>query len=142
MDSKLRALTSTAAATVVQLLATAAWEQATTAMDGLWRRVYPERVETVHAELKEIRAEVLAARWVGDEEVERALVGEWQGRLRRLVAADPQLAGELQGVVATLREVLADADPHLGTTITQRVMTVSKGRDNQVGHDRHVATGK
>jgi hypothetical protein len=142
MDSKLRALTYTAATTVVQLLATAAWEQATTAIDGLWGRVHPERVETVHAELEETRAEVLAARWVGDEQVEQALVGEWQGRLRRLVAADPQLAGELQRVVAKLRGVLADADPHLGITIAQRAMTVSKSRDNQAGHNLHVVTGE
>jgi hypothetical protein len=38
MDPELSALTSPAVTTVVQLLATAAWEQPTTAVGGLWRR--------------------------------------------------------------------------------------------------------
>jgi predicted nucleic acid-binding protein len=41
VDPELAVLTSTAAATVVQLLATAAWEQAKNAIVGLWRRVLP-----------------------------------------------------------------------------------------------------
>jgi hypothetical protein len=47
----------------------------------LWRRVHPERAETVQAELEDSRAEVLIARQVGDEEIEQALVGEWQVEL-------------------------------------------------------------
>jgi hypothetical protein len=47
MEPELSVLPSLAAATVVQLLVTAVWEQATSAVGGLWRRVYPERVETV-----------------------------------------------------------------------------------------------
>jgi hypothetical protein len=78
VDPELAVLTSTAATTVVQLLATAAWEQAKSAVVGLWRRVHPERAEMVQAELEDSRAEVLAARQVGDEQIEQALVGEWQ----------------------------------------------------------------
>jgi len=43
--------------------------------------VHPERAETVQAELEDSRAEVLIARQVGDEEIEQALVGEWQVEL-------------------------------------------------------------
>lgn len=86
----------------MQLLATTAWEQAKNAVGRLWRRAHPERVETMQAELEEARAEVLAARRDSDEQVEQALVGEWQGRLRRLVSADPQLAEELWRVVDQL----------------------------------------
>jgi hypothetical protein len=103
---------------VVQLLTTAAWERATSVVGGLWRRVHPERAETVQAELADSRAEVLAARQAGDEQVEQALIGEWQGRLRRLVAADPQLVDELRRVVAELRSALADADSQQGATIS------------------------
>ena len=98
MDPELAALTSTAATTVVQLLAPAAWEPATSAVGGLWRRVHPERAETVQAELEEGRAEVLAAREVGDEQGEPALVGGWQGRLRPPGAAEPRPGGRLRGV--------------------------------------------
>ncbi len=142
MDPELTALTSTAATTVVQLLATAAWEQAKSAIGGLWRRAYPERAETVQAELEDSRTEVLAARQVGDERVEQALVGEWQGRLRRLVAADPQLVDDLRRVVAELSSALADADPPRGATITMQARTFGNSRVNQAGRDLHVTTGE
>jgi hypothetical protein len=142
VDPELTALTSTAATTVVQLLATAAWEQATTAVGGLWRRVHPERAQTVQAELVDSRAEVLAAREVGDEQVEQALVGEWQGWLRRLVVADPQLVDDLRRVVADLRSALADADPRQNTTITMQATTFGTSRAYQAGRDLHVTTGE
>ncbi|MGH3773774.1 MAG: hypothetical protein ACRDRW_20690 [Pseudonocardiaceae bacterium] len=135
-------MTSTAATTVVQLLATAAWERATSAVGGLWRRVHPERAETVQAELAEGRTEVLAARATGDEQVEQALVGEWQGRLRRLLAADPQLADELRLVVAELGSALADADPQRGATITMQATAFGSSRVNQAGRDLHITTGE
>jgi hypothetical protein len=142
MDPELTALTSTAATTVVQLLATAAWERATSAVGGLWRRVHPERAETVQAELVEGRTEVLAARQAGDEQAEQALVGEWQGRLRRLLAADPQLADELRLMVAQLRSALADADPPQNTAITMQATAFGSSRVNQAGRDLHITTGK
>ena len=142
MDPELTALTSTAAATVVKLLATAAWERATSAVGGLWRRVHPERAQTVQAELEDSRAEVLAAREVGDEQVEQILVGEWQGRLRRLVVADPQLVDELRWMVAELRAVLADADPPQHITISMQATTFDTSRVNQAGRDLHITTGE
>lgn len=142
MNPELTALTSTAATTVVQLLATAAWEQTTSAVGGLWRRVHPERAETVQAELAEGRAEVLAARQVGDEQVEQALVGEWQSRLRRLVAADPQLVDDLRRVVAELRSALAEADSQQGAAITMQATTFGNSRVNQAGRDLHITTGE
>ncbi|MGH3827273.1 MAG: hypothetical protein ACRDQX_08880 [Pseudonocardiaceae bacterium] len=142
MDPELAALTSTAASTVVKLLATSAWERATDAVGGLWRRVHPERVETVQAELEDSRAEVLAARTAGDEQVERALVGEWQNRLRRLLAADPLLADELRLVVAQLGSALTDADSQRGATITMRATASGNSRVHQAGRDLHVSTGE
>lgn len=142
VDLELTALISTAAATMVQLLATEVWEQAKTAIGGLWRQTHPERVETVQAELVESRAEVLAAREVGDEQVEQALVSEWHNRLRRLVATDPQLAVELQRVVVKLRSALADTDPPRGVTITMQATALGNSRVNQAGHDLHVTTGE
>jgi hypothetical protein len=142
VDPDLTALTSTAATTVVQLLATAAWEQAKSAVGGLWRRVHPERAETVQAELEETRAEVLAAREIGDEQAEQALVSEWHSRLRRLVAVDPQLADDLRRVLAELRSALADADTAPGSTISMQAMTFGTSRVNQAGRDLHITTGE
>ncbi len=142
MDPELTALTSTAATTVVQLLATAAWEQAKSAVGGLWRRAHPERAKTVQAELEDSRTEVLAARQAGDEQVEQDLVGEWHGRLRRLVAADPQLVDDLRRVVAELRSALADADPPQVTATTMQATAFGNSRVNQAGRDLHVTTGE
>jgi fumarate hydratase class II len=142
VDPELTALTSTAATTVVKLLATTAWEQATSAMGRLWRQVHPERTETVQAELEETRAEVLAAQQAEDEQAEQALVDEWQGRLRRLVAADPQLADDLRWLVTELRSALADADAPQGTTITMQATAFGTSRVNQAGRDLHVTTGE
>lgn len=102
----------------------------------------PERVATVQAELEDSRAEVLAAREVGDEQVEQALTGEWHGRLRRLVVTDPQLADELRRVVAELRSALADADPSRGATITMQATAFGNSRVNQAGHVLYVTTGE
>lgn len=142
MDPELMELTSTAATTVVKVLATAASEQVKRAVGGLWRRAHPERAETVGAELEETRTEVLAARQTGDEQLEQALVGEWQGRLRRLVVTDPQLAEELRQVVAQLRVVLAEVDPAQATTISMQATASGKSRVNQAGRDLHVNTGE
>lgn len=142
MDPELAALTSTAATTAVRLLATTAWEQATSAVGRLWRRVHPERAETVQAELADSRAEMLAARQAGDEQVEQALVGEWHNRLRRLIAADPQLADELRQVVAQLRSVLAEVEPQHGATITMQATTFGNSRVHQAGRDLHITTGE
>lgn len=140
MDPELVELTSMAGTTVVKVLATAASEQVKSAVAGLWRRAHPERAETVGAELEETRTEVLAARQVGDEHLEQALVGEWQGRLRRLVATNPQLADELRQLVAQLRLVLADVDPAQATTISMQATASGHSRVNQAGRDLHMTT--
>ncbi len=82
-------LTSAAARQVVTLLVTDGWEQVRGAVARLWQRVHPDRAETVEAELAQARDELLTARDAGDEQVAQALRAEWQGRLWRLLAADP-----------------------------------------------------
>jgi len=142
MDAELTGLASAAATTVVKLLATTGWEQAKTAVAGLWRRAHPERAETVQAELADSRTDVLAARQAGDEQAELALVGEWSGRLRRLVATDPALAAELRQLLAQLNAVLADVDPAHSATITMQATAFGHSRVNQAGRDLHITTGE
>ncbi|MGH3808810.1 MAG: hypothetical protein ACRDRU_19715 [Pseudonocardiaceae bacterium] len=140
MDPELTALTAMAATTVVQLLATTAWEQAKNAVGELWRRVHPDRAETVQAELEETRLELLTARQVENEQVEQALVGEWEGRLRRLMVADPQAVDDLRRIVAQLRSVLAVTDLQRGSVITMQATVFGHSRVNQAGRDLHVTT--
>lgn len=115
MEAELVTLASSAATTVVGLLATDGWEQAKRAVVALWRRARPEEAETVEAELVEARTEILTARRAGDGRTEDDLTAEWRIRLRRMLAADPALASDL-------RELLGDLGP----------LTPEAGRPNRV----------
>jgi malate synthase len=139
VDPELSALTSTAANTVVQLLATTAWEQATSLVSRLWRRAHPECAQEVQAELEGSRAELLAARQVGDERIEQVLVEQWRDRLRYLADANPQLVDELRHVVTRWGSMLAQADPPRDATIMMRTTTFGDSRVNQAGRDLHIA---
>lgn len=114
MESELTALVGLAASAVISGMATAGWESAQRAMGELWRRVHPERADTVLAELGEARADVLVARRDGDEQAERELVGEWQTRLRRLLAAHPEMVPELRRMVDELLPAAKEAEPRTG----------------------------
>ncbi|MFE2376853.1 hypothetical protein [Streptomyces sp. NPDC059398] len=137
MDPELTALTSTAATTVVQLLATEGWERAQAAVTGLWRRLHPERADTVSAELEESRSQVLAARRTGDGEAERDVVGAWQGRLRSLLLSHPEVAVELRRLLADeLEPALAATTQTTSTTMSARAS--GHARVYQAGRDQHI----
>ncbi|MEW1753335.1 hypothetical protein ACIQU1_25645 [Streptomyces angustmyceticus] len=92
-------------------MATDAWRQARDATVSLWRRVHPERVPAIEAELADVRAEVIAAREEGDPQAEEDLAADWQRRLRRLLRDDPLLADELRRVLdEELNPLLAPAE--------------------------------
>lgn len=137
MELELAALAGVAASTVVGGMATAGWESVQRAMGELWRRVHPERADTVVAELGEARAEVLAARQRGEEEAELAeqqLVGEWQARLRRLLVANPEMVPEIQRLIDELRPPAGGVEPRAGgVTLTAnasgRSRVIMSGRD-------------
>ncbi|MEV8530893.1 hypothetical protein [Streptomyces sp. NPDC051211] len=134
MDLELTALAASAGTAVVNELATTGWRRVQTAVGGLWRRVHPERAETVEAELEETRSDVLAARQAGDVEGEQALVVQWQSRLRRLLAAEPALAVELRRVL----DELEPAPGESGTVITMNATASGGSRVVQAGRDVHI----
>ncbi|KUN90281.1 hypothetical protein AQJ66_00195 [Streptomyces bungoensis] len=140
MEAELAALVHLAASTVVGAMATAGWESARRAMGELWRRVHPERADTVVAELEEARADVLAARERGDERAESELVGEWQTRLRRLLAADPELVPELRRIVDELRPVAEQAGPPAGG-IRLTANASGRSRVTMAGRDVNITKG-
>jgi hypothetical protein len=136
MDAALVALAQSAAATVVPLMATDAWEQVKTALGQLWRRVHPQRAATVEAELAETRADVLAARRSGDMQAEQDLVIAWQARLRQLLAADPQVAAMLTELMEqVLRPALA-AQPSIN--VTMHASASGQGQVFQAGRDQRI----
>ncbi|MFD8217250.1 hypothetical protein ACFV2U_26835 [Streptomyces sp. NPDC059697] len=133
MELELAALANVAASTVVSGMATAGWEGVQRAMGELWRRVHPERADTVVAELGEARAEVLVARRNGDEQAERELVGEWQARLRRLLVANPEMVTELHRLIEELRPSAREEEPRAGS-----VTLIANGS----GHSRITMSGR
>jgi hypothetical protein len=58
----------------------------------------------IDGELEESRQELMSARARGDDQAEAELMAQWQGRLRRLLATDPDIASALRDVVYELEE--------------------------------------
>lgn len=139
MDAELGAILSQVATTVVQLLTTEGWERAKSALGSLWQRVHPDRVAMLEDELADSRAALLAAREADDDQAERDLEGEWRGRLRRLVAADPRVADELPGLLQELRAALGEAAHTQEGHIDMRVHASGHARVYQAGRDQHIS---
>ncbi|MCM2388127.1 hypothetical protein [Streptomyces albipurpureus] len=92
-------LVLTAGSALVAAIATDGWLQVRSSAVELWRRVHPERVPAVEAELAEVRDEVLAARESGELDAIEGLEQDWQRRLQRLLRDDPALAVELRRIL-------------------------------------------
>ncbi|MFB7128793.1 hypothetical protein DR950_13795 [Kitasatospora xanthocidica] len=100
MDAELvQEMVRSGATSVAGLMATAAWNQASSRIARLFGR--GERDEEASAELEVIRAEVLEAD--GDEEVLADQAAALRNRLRALFRTNPQAAEELFDI---LREFL------------------------------------
>ncbi len=123
MDAELVALASTAGSAVVTALSTDLWQRAQASVGALWRRAYPERADTVEAELTETRTLLLAT---SEDDVAQDSAQEWRLRFRRLLATRPDLAEELRRV---LNEDLAPALPeHQGTSTVFNATASGHGR--------------
>jgi hypothetical protein len=139
VESELTELASTAASVVVKSLATTAWDKAKDGIGALWRRVHPERAETIQAELGEARSEIIEARKAEDERAEQDIVAEWAVRLRRLLATNPDVAVDLRRLLdQVLAPALAEAGGQGTSSITMQATAVDGGRVNQAGRDQHI----
>ncbi|OEV05528.1 hypothetical protein AN219_36145 [Streptomyces nanshensis] len=132
MEPELAALASTAGTTVVTLMATDAWERTRDAVTGLWRRVHPERAESVTAELEATREDLTAEE--SDEEVVEGLQAEWRSRIRRLLVSRPEVADELRRLLEELDVPGEAAAP----AVTQHATATGQARIYQAGRDQHI----
>lgn len=132
MDPEMTMLAGTAGTTLVTLLTTEAWQRARDGIASLWRRAEPERAEAISAELDVTRRDLLAAQAGGDGESRNELGAEWQGRMRRLLAAHPE-------ETEALRTLLAELAPHApaGTSVTQHATASGHARVYQAGRDQN-----
>ncbi|MGV9393906.1 hypothetical protein ACWDQL_32920 [Streptomyces olivaceus] len=134
------ALASLAASTLVSEMTTTGWQKAREAVGELWHRLHPDRADTVVAELDETRAEVLQARCDGDQRAEQELLGEWQRRLRRLLASSPGAVTELQRLIDELRPPGREGQPQSGN-ITLTAEASGRSRITMAGRDINVGKG-
>lgn len=129
MDPELTALAQSAGVTLVGLMATDAWERTRDGAVALWQRARPERADAVAAELDSAREDLSA-----DPAAEGELTAEWQGRIRRLLIDQPQVAVELRRL---LDELAPGALP--GTaSLSQRATASGHSRIYQAGRDQHI----
>lgn len=103
MDAELVVLASSAATTIVGLMATDAWGKVKERVRGLWRRFRPEQADAVAAELDRARLEIED----GNETVALAITRDWESRLLRLLAGDATVAAELTRIATELEQILA-----------------------------------
>jgi len=136
VEPELTALTTVAAATLVQLMATDSWDRFKVAIVSLWRRVHPDRAEMVDGELAQARLEVLAAVEAGDDQAELDVMAEWHSRLRRLVATRPELAADLQRLLDEFRPVLGEGSET--DSVRMRAQASGHGRVYQAGRDQKI----
>lgn len=134
MDPEIAALAGTAGTTVVTLMAGDAWQRTREAVVALWRRVQPDRADSIDAELEATRSDVLAARSGGDSQVEEELSSEWRGRLRRLLLTEPAVAEELR----RLLDEVSPVRPETAAQIRMRATATGHGRVYQAGRDQHI----
>lgn len=132
MDPEMAALAGTAGTTLVSLLTTEVWQRARDSIASLWRRSQPDRAEAITAELDATRNDLIAARASGDADTPAELGAEWQGRIRRLLAAHPKAADGLR----TLLAELAPAAP-VAPLVTQHATASGHARVYQAGRDQN-----
>ncbi|GAA3900925.1 hypothetical protein [Streptomyces lannensis] len=135
MDPEMAVLAGTAGTTLVTLLTTEVWQRARDGIASLWRRAEPERAEAISAELDMTRRDLLAAQAGGDLESRSELGAEWQGRMRRLLAAHPE---ETEALRALLNELApyapADSSVTQHATASGHARVYQAGRDQNFGH--------
>ncbi len=123
---------------MTKLLVTDGWEAAKNALASLWRRVHPDRADRVDADLAQARADLLASPQADVPQLEDGLAGEWQGRLRSLLAANPELAGELRQILDTeLRPALEQPGREASPVVTMHARVDGGGHVYQAGRDQY-----
>ncbi|SMF86307.1 hypothetical protein [Streptomyces sp. Amel2xC10] len=131
-------LAQTAGTTVVALMATDAWQRTRDGVVALWRRVRPAQADEVGTALEETREEILLVLREGDSAGAEDLEWDWRRRLRRLLAADPSAAQELEEVLAEARASLPEAEQPPVPSVQLTAHASGSARIYQAGRDQHI----
>ncbi|MGW5370608.1 hypothetical protein ACWER6_23110 [Streptomyces sp. NPDC004009] len=133
-------LVTAAATTLVNSMATDAWQQVRSTAVALWRRAVPESSTAVDAELVQVREEIVAARDGDDQQAEADLAREWGIRLARLLRRAPELAPELRRLMdEEWLPLLAAEDGERAAGIRMTATASGQARIYQAGRDQHIS---
>ncbi|MFJ9121917.1 hypothetical protein ACIRJO_41110 [Streptomyces sp. NPDC102394] len=100
MTMEVGELLQSGAGTLLGLMVTDAWAQVRERFAVLIGGDRREATEAVRRELDASRAQLLDARQAEDAEAFADIEAEWRSRLRRLLAAQPELTAQLQQIIA------------------------------------------
>ncbi|MFJ8147169.1 hypothetical protein ACIQ6R_19130 [Streptomyces sp. NPDC096048] len=121
---------------LIAAMATDGWNTVRSGAVALWRKVHPERVPAIEADLAAARTELMAA--PHSETTEAELVAEWRRRLARLLNEEPGLADELQKLLdERWRPLLSENDRVRVQRITMTADVRDEGRAYQAARDQH-----
>ncbi|MFE7532124.1 hypothetical protein ACFU7Y_41470 [Kitasatospora sp. NPDC057542] len=95
MDPELTDIATRGATALAGLMVTSAWDRVKPRVAAMFGR----RAESISEELDETQAELAATPDGGRESAIQSAQGEWQPKLRRLLANDPAMAAELQAIL-------------------------------------------
>ncbi|MFJ4188025.1 hypothetical protein [Kitasatospora sp. NPDC089509] len=130
MDAEITEIATRGATALAGLMVTSAWERVKPRVAAMFGR----KAESVSEELDATRDELVAAQPGDTESAALSAQGEWEPKLRRLLAADPALVAELRSILDEFGP--KQAEP--GTTVYHnelKDMTVH-GTVIQVGHGK------
>jgi hypothetical protein len=132
-------LVVTAANALIAAMATDGWNEARASAVALWHRVHPDRVPAIETELAEVRGEIMASREAGEPNVEKGLAEDWQRKLRRLIAAHPELEADLEALQGEWNRLLPS--PAARSHIEQTAIVTDDGTVYMAGRDQRI-TGR
>ncbi|MFC5668477.1 hypothetical protein ACFP3U_36660 [Kitasatospora misakiensis] len=136
-------VTEAAGTALVGAMATDLWGKAVDGVTALWRRAYPDRAETVAAELEQTRRQVLAARQSNDERALQDLRTGWQLRLAQFLdLEDHKLAEELVAelhrlVEEELKSAASLSEHNCANKVEMKVVALGTSRVNQVAGNQY-----
>jgi hypothetical protein len=143
MDAELTTLAMTAGNTVIALLTTDSWQKSKGALAKLWRRAYPDRVESIEKDLDFARSELVAIQLIDDSQIRNGLVDEWSSRISLLLTTNPELAEQLRSL---LKDELQPALPISSRTwsgaVKMSAVASESGRVYQLGQGEQNISGQ
>ncbi|WP_329366857.1 hypothetical protein OG896_18550 [Streptomyces sp. NBC_00669] len=112
------------------------WQAVRGAVIRFWQALQPDQTDAVASELTADQREAAAADLHPSRDSEHTLAelrAQWQARFRRLIAAHPEAASDLRGLLAELGPL-----PTTASAIAQHATASGSGRVYQAGRDQHI----